>query len=241
MLRAMDALQKRKSPKPYYLSHLIRDEEVWKIRAKFGAVAVQRHHRQRHSFADVRVGSYRYDQVQEGGLGDSSSEAESYDYVALPYEGSLDGVRHGLWRLTDARYREAVDGYLNKKAQELTYLDRNRHLRSFERRDPIRRLNYRSLPAVDEDHWRRYVTSASRVPMDYPDIKDAYVEFEAQERYPTVREQRRRRTVADDAPLEHRGVPVAAVQQGRRDPLDRRRNTSPIRTTCRLLGASRAP
>ena len=130
--RARGAMRYPGHPPPYYLSYLVRDEDIWVIDARFGALFEDSHTQRRDCLADVRVGSYKSDQVQDGGLHDNSREDESYGYVELPLSGSDDGVRHALWRLTEARYREAVDAYLRKRSVERTYRDAHPELRSFE-------------------------------------------------------------------------------------------------------------
>jgi predicted Zn-dependent protease len=177
--RAVETMRIPGEPRPYYLSYLVRDEERWRIQAKYGALKTDTRDRQRNAFVDVRVGSYRSDHVRDGGLDDNDKEAESYDYVELPYGGPLDGLRHGLWRLTDARYREALESLLHKRSHELTYVDENRHLTAFERRAPVEDVAWESFPEVDHDHWADYVERASATIRRYPDIKDASVEFQA--------------------------------------------------------------
>jgi TldD protein len=83
-------------PRPYYLSYLIRDEERWRIQAKYGALKVDRYNRSRNAYVDVRVGSYRSDHIRDGGLEDNDKEAESYSYVELPYSGRIDGYLHQM-------------------------------------------------------------------------------------------------------------------------------------------------
>jgi len=167
-------------PRPFFISYVLRDEERWSLKAKFGATKIRSHDRSRNAFADVRVGSYGYDQIRDGGLIDNDKDAESYGYVDLPYGGrGQDGVRHGLWRLTDARYREAVEAYLDKKSRELTYLNPGRHFKALERRRPAVDLGWSSFPRVDFDHWTDYVERASAVLKRYPEVKDSQVEFEA--------------------------------------------------------------
>jgi predicted Zn-dependent protease len=178
--RAMTQMRVRGFPRPYFISHLLRDEERWRIRAKFGGLKTQSHERLRSAFSDVRVGSYRFDQVRDGGLLDNDKDAESYEYVDLPYGGNADAVRHGLWRLTDARYREAVDDYLDRKSRELTYRDPGRRFVSFERREPVVDLGWSEWPEVDVDRWARYVERASTVAKRFDDVCDSHVEFEAE-------------------------------------------------------------
>ncbi len=177
--RAMRALRATRPPRAYYLSYLIRESEEYQIRAKFGQIAYDNRTCHRDCFADVRVGSYRFDQIHEGGLHDNSKEDESYEYVSLPLGPAGDGLRHGLWKLTDARYREAVDSFLQKRSQSFTYLNRNEHLASFERRGGRLESGWTKLPPVDAAAWTRYVLRASELPKSLPDILDSYVEFHA--------------------------------------------------------------
>lgn len=176
--RALNHLRRRAEPKPYYLSYLVRDERVWRIQARYGSLSARSSYRRRDCLADVRVGNYRYDQVQEGGLNDNSTEEESYSYVDLPFGDDLTGVRHSLWRLTDARYREAMEAYLRKKADELTYLNTSRHLRAFEKRDPVVDVRWQAAPEVDTEYWTRFVTKASAMQRKYADVKTSHVEFQ---------------------------------------------------------------
>ena len=165
-------------PRPYFVSYLVRDEERWTLKAKYGARLVDTHERTRNAFADVRVGSRAYDQVRDGGLGDNDKEAESFSYVDLPFGGrGVDGLRHGLWRLTDGRYREAVEALAGKRSRELTYREPTRRMRALERQRPVVDLGWTAFPEVDADYWRDYVERASAMLRGYSDVKDGHVEF----------------------------------------------------------------
>lgn len=177
--RAMAEMRIPGHPRPFYLSYLIRDEEQWRIQAKYGSVIHDTYDRRRSAFADVRVGSYRSDQIREGGLHDNDKEAESYTYVDLPYGGQDEGLRHGLWRLTDARYREAVESLLEKRSHALTYLDPHSNLPSFEKCEAVVDIDWRDFPSVDHDHWARFVERTSKTIRRFEAIKDSHVEFEA--------------------------------------------------------------
>ena len=177
--RAMQTMRIPAHPRPYYISTLVRDEDTWTIQAKYGSLSADRRERKRNAYVDVRVGSYRNDHVRDGGLADNDKDAESYGYIDLPFGGGRDGLRHGLWRLIDARYREAVEALLDKRSHELTYRDGNRSLPSFQKCDPIVDLSWRKLPEVDEDRWRSFVERVSRGIKRYPEIADSHVEFQA--------------------------------------------------------------
>lgn len=176
--RAHTHLKKGRQPRAFFVSHLIRDEEVWRVDARFGTLFGSRHGRGRTCLTDVRVGSYRRDQIQEGGLNDNSQDDESYGYVDFPIGGEIDGIRHALWKLTDARYREAVECYLRKRADELTYRDQFAHLPSFEKRPPVRDIHWGRLPPVDAPHWERFTKRCSGILKGHSRIKMSSVVVE---------------------------------------------------------------
>jgi len=161
------------------MSYLLRDEEMWILEGRFGALFEDSHQKRRNCLADVRVGSYAYDQVQEGGLHDNRREVESYGYVEMPIGGASEGLRHALWRLTESRYREALDAYLQRKSVELTYKNPHAALRSFQKRRGQQDVRYRALPQVNRTAWRDFVLKASREMKKYPAIKNGSVKLTA--------------------------------------------------------------
>jgi len=177
--RALEMLAQRKSPSLFYLSHLIREEEGVFLEARHGAISRDKSEVRRSCLTDARVGTTKRDQVAEGGLLDNSTDDESYGYVSLPIGNDLDALKHALWRLTDARTREAEDSWLRKRANELTYLDVNRHLGAFEVRPSVQQLKFRKLPEIDLAHWKRYIERASAIVKKYPSIKNSHVELRA--------------------------------------------------------------
>ncbi len=160
-LRAQELLKSPGEPRPYLVSYLVRDVESYWVNARFGSLFGEERRRWRRGYADVRVGSYRTDHVRDGGLEDNSIKAESYPYTSLPIGAQLDGIIHGVWQLTEARYREAVEDYLDKRADNLHFRNPNRAFASFERRDPVVDHSTPAFPDVDERYWRDLVLKAS--------------------------------------------------------------------------------
>ena len=56
---------------------------------------------------------------------------------------------HGVWQLTEARYREAAEDLLEKSADSLHYRNENEELTSFTRQKPIDDVSTPTLPEVD--------------------------------------------------------------------------------------------
>ncbi|MEM6955200.1 MAG: metallopeptidase TldD-related protein [Myxococcota bacterium] len=173
--RAMDGLRIKGHKRPHFLSHLLRHREEWRIQGSFGALTEDQHSVRRSSLCDVRVGSYRRDQVREGGLSANSTELESYDLVSLPIGGDSAGFLHGLWRLTEAKYREACDDFLHKRAVALNYLEAGSGLGALERRPPERAFRFTNPPEFDRDGYRDYVLRGSRLFKRYPLLRDGHV------------------------------------------------------------------
>lgn len=177
MSRALAALGSPGHPKPYFISYLLKSCQRYNVWGRYGAVWEEKSSTKRVCFADVRVGSHRFDNVIRGGLEDNTHEAESFDMVELPLELTPESVRFSLWRLTDARYREAVANYYTKKSRDISYVDLNKGVRSFEK------VQARSIqrPLVqwtcDQEKFRVYVRKVSAALRAYPEVKNSYVEL----------------------------------------------------------------
>lgn len=165
-------------PKLFYLSYLIRDHEFFNVEARFGALYKEDHYSRRNCLTDAHVGSFRKDQISEGGLEENSKEEESYNYLGLPIHDRKEALRIGLWRLTDAKYREAEEAYFRRKAHELTYLNLHPELHDWEKRKPVVDLAPGSLPSIDREHWSRYVEKASATARNHPGIKNSHVSLQ---------------------------------------------------------------
>lgn len=176
-LRARDELKAHGHRRPYYVGYVVRDIEQFWIDARFGTLFADERRRWRRCFADVRVGSYRADHVQDGGLSDNSTKAEAYSYSSLPIGENLGGVMHGVWQLTEARYREAAEDLLEKRAEGLHVQDPNRNLIAFERRDPTIHQSIPEFPEVDRQAWVDYVEAASAIGRREEDLVSCEVEL----------------------------------------------------------------
>ena len=177
--RAMANMRIKGHPRPYFLSHQLRHDEEWRVEAKFGALTVDFHEQRRNCLTDVRVGSYRNDQVRGGALADNATDVESYDMLRMPISGNQDGLRHALWRLTEARYRESIDDLLHLRAINLSYVDEHRELNSHERRTAFEDHSPGRLPEVDPEWAKDFVQKASGIFKRYPLLRDGAVRFGA--------------------------------------------------------------
>ncbi|MBI3394260.1 MAG: TldD/PmbA family protein [Spirochaetia bacterium] len=175
--RSVRHLRKPGRPPVYYLSYLFRNQRVEKIGGRLGAIAEHSVNAHKTVFCDLRVGSYRYDNVSGGGLGDNSERDESLDYMLMPAEIESDAFRYGLWRLTDARYREAVEQYYERKSREVHFVDQGRKLAARVKRKGIKDYHPHHMPDIDTDYWKHLIRKAGNQVKPYGRIKNSWFEF----------------------------------------------------------------
>ncbi len=177
--RSQELLSRPGHPKVCFLSYLLRNERRETVRARLGAIAEHRVDSRSHVFCDVRVGSYRYDQVAQGGLEDNATDDESCRYIEMPEEVSEDAYRVALWRLTETRYREAAVQYYARKSDEVHYVDEARKLPARVRMEGERAGRLQRFPELDVERWRHVLRRASALLRDSPDIQVSELELSA--------------------------------------------------------------
>lgn len=167
-------------PKTYYCSFLLRDTQWFNTWARGGSIVRRRADHTRNIFCDVRVGSYKYDQVMNGGLDDNNEEIESFNHVSVPIDDTdYDGLRLGIWRLLEAKYREAVADYMTRKNKSLSSIDQNQHLHSFTELPSYRHIDHKHPENIDEEYWVKYCKEASRWISSLKGVTGGWVEFDA--------------------------------------------------------------
>jgi len=174
--RTMKHLKVPGYPRTYYLSYLLRDIHTTEVWGRLGEINYASDQDSRNMYCDCRVGSYRYDQVSEGGLGAGEGESEASDHVEMPIGNDVDALKFHVWRLTEARYREAVRDYLRRKSDHITFVDPNRSISSFRKAGPREDLRFTPFKKVDTTAWRDFVKRSSRVVKGHPEVKNSWVE-----------------------------------------------------------------
>lgn len=179
--RSIRNLKVPSHPRPYYVSYLVKDTAAFNVWGRYGSIFNKKNIHKRQCFCDVRVGSYRYDQVIKGGLRDNSDEVESFELTDLPIDDSEDGIRFCLWRLTDAKYREAVRAFHDRKSRDISYLDENKRMQSFQKQKAEKSFTKLKSTVLDQEKITNYVKKSSNVFKKYKEIKNSYVEFKYSE------------------------------------------------------------
>jgi len=166
-------------PKPYYCSFLLKDVDWFNTWASSGSTCRSQTDRSRSVYCDLRVGSYDYDQVTEGGLRELDEDLESNSHTSVPIDDKdYDGLRITLWKLLESKFREALADYNQKEASRISTLDPNNGLRSFTRARRASYRHYSRLDDVDYDDWDRFCKRASLWISQLPRLSGSYVEFD---------------------------------------------------------------
>ncbi|MCO6431265.1 MAG: hypothetical protein J5J00_10430 [Deltaproteobacteria bacterium] len=179
-VRRVLRMKVRGFPRPYFASFVLRDTNWFNTWASSGSTFRRRSDRSRHVYCDVRVGSYRYDQVYDGGLIEGEEDRESEHYGNVPIDDRCyDGLRMALWRLSEAKFREALSDYSHKESSRISKIDPNSRLYSYAKSEPIVSISYQRPEFVDEEKWERFCKVASLWMSEFPHISTSWVDFDA--------------------------------------------------------------
>lgn len=167
-------------PRPYFAALQLRDVEWFNTWASAGSTYRRRSDHTRNVYCDIRVGSYRYDQVRDGGLDDNDEEAESYSHISAPIDDSdYTGLRLAVWRLSEAKFREALSAYNEKEAERLSTVKPSDRLNAFSKAHSQQSIRFATPEKVREEHWVTFCKQASKWMSSLPHVSSSWVEFDA--------------------------------------------------------------
>ena len=167
-------------PKPYYCAFLLRDISWFNTWASSGSIYRKRSDHTRNVNCDIRVGSYKYDQVTDGGLYDNDDEVESYAHIKVPIDDRHHaGLRFALWRLSESKFREALSDYSTKESARLSTINPHAKLASFSKLPPVTSIKYSRPEKVDEAKWINFCKKMSKWVSELTQVSGNYVEFDA--------------------------------------------------------------
>ncbi len=172
--RAKRGLELPGHPKPFFLSHLLHVIEGHNVWGRYGTVYHSQPIFESSLYAEVRVGSYRFDQFIDGGLTTDLSERESYNWMDGPQELTPDAVRYSLWKLTQLKYEEALQDYYEKKKilVEQRLQDPGA---SFSKETPVVHNEEVQGLRMPKKRWERFVREASAEFRRFKSLHDPYI------------------------------------------------------------------
>lgn len=166
-------------PKPYYCSFLLRDTNWFNTWASNGSLYKRKSDKNRNVYCDLRVGSYRYDQVSDGGLLDNDKEQHSYDNVSMPIDDKdYEGLQIAIWKLLEEKFKEALSDYNLKEAARVSTIDTTREFYSFSKLEALEVIKYTKAETINENYWVTFCKKASKWVSSLSDLTSSYVDFD---------------------------------------------------------------
>lgn len=175
--RSHKELQLQGHEAPYFISYTVKDYQTNEIAARYGAVFTNESRHERRLGADVRVGSYEFDNsVNEAMDFNLSTKGQSF---TARTDGPIDddpmALRTALWLLTDEKYKAALFNYLKKKGENVYSVDDPKKPPSFSREKPVAFVQAELPYAFERARWERIAREQSARFKDHPELFDSEV------------------------------------------------------------------
>lgn len=169
--RSLDGMIVPGSPRPYFMLYSLRRVHALRLRAAHGALLRSREQTQAHLYADVRVGSHKFDNVIDGGLGERAEDRESTDWIDAPDDLNLQALQIALWKLTQIKFDEALEDYYDHKKATLSEYLRDEVSALTRERAVVHRepLHHDDFPRAA---WERVLVDLSRRFLQHPEVYD---------------------------------------------------------------------
>ncbi len=115
MTRSLADIREGSFSAPYFIAYRLVSDLNFEVSSSFGALTEKDERQSSTLYVEVRYGSRRLDNTNL-----------SFEGVSGPAQDDPLILREDLWRMTDAGYKEAIAGYLAKKAEDVTRFDPDR-------------------------------------------------------------------------------------------------------------------
>ena len=167
---------------PYFISYQIKDYENLQLDARYGAIFDDNHTRDRKIYADVRVGSYDFDNSMDEGM-DFSFSTKGQSFIPkkdAPLDDDPMALRTALWLVTDDRYKTAVYNYLKKKGENVYAVDDPNKLPSFSKESPTTFVQPPLKFTFDRERWTKLAREMSGQMKEHVEFFDSNVRVTAE-------------------------------------------------------------
>jgi TldD protein len=172
--RSIKQLQVSGKAKPYYIQYYACDSDWQHSSWQLGAQIEGSTRKERRIEIDLRVGDYSFDNSAE-----LSGTNPSFGNRMIPLDDdNYWGIRRGFWLLTDESYKTATEHLEKMDTYKQGHAVRN--LCDSLSREPANiQIGERSGPLKLTGDWAERMRRLSLVFADYPEIRKAWVTFDA--------------------------------------------------------------
>lgn len=172
--RSMRKLNMDNLGKPCFLAYTVDEGHYFAVSAAFGEVEELLSMDFRRLKADLRVGSYKFD--NSGYVTDAWSGYRTDPDWSVALDDNYDALRFGLWSVTDRVYKKALETLSKKRA----FVESKNMAELYDDLTPApARELYREAKAerLDEAAWKENARRISAVFLKYPAVKYSSVRF----------------------------------------------------------------
>src|SRR5438874_693131 len=174
--RAHKSLQLRGHEAPFFLSYAVRGMDTQELGAKYGAVFIDRHRRDKRLQVDVRVGSYLFDNTGTPEMFEFEGSDSGYSAGReAPLDDDPAALRNALWLLTDETYKKALSAFLKKKGKQVYRPDDPETPPSFSREESQVAVDPPIPFPSDRGGWVRELRQQTERLGAHPELFDSHV------------------------------------------------------------------
>lgn len=161
---------------PYFFSYDFTDSEDFHTIATLGSTITETRQHSRTPGAEVRVGSYQFDNTGHVFSGRYSGSRYDGDW---PLDDNYEALREGFWLLTDHTFKAAVESMGRKRASlKNAAAQTGEQIADFSKADTVVSLPKVSHKKIDETALTERVAKLSGAFSAYPDVVSSSVEFQ---------------------------------------------------------------
>jgi predicted Zn-dependent protease len=173
--RSVKELQLNDLDKPYFIQYIVIDEDEYQAVSTFGALTSSDRNQQRYVNAQVRVGSYDFDNSE---FVSGNTQPSNGGLVTTVIDDDYRAIRHSLWLATDAAYKQSVEtlarkrAFIRNKVQEEQPPD-------FSKEKPTSAVAARRTLQFDQAKIESQLREWSKIFRDYPQVQSSSVSVRA--------------------------------------------------------------
>ncbi len=162
---------------PYFFEYSVDDVRAYTLSATLGGVTDEIRNRARVPQVRVKVGDYNLDSSNFV-LSDANFSAR-YDSGLLPQDDNPQALRQQLWLMTDRTFKNALESIGRKRSAMRSVNAAPDPIPDFWKAEPVKFSLGSTVPALDEDLWKKRVVEASARFGVFPKVLASSVDFES--------------------------------------------------------------
>lgn len=177
--RSMAELKKLAEQAPYFVSYQVTDRGGSSMGASLGALMRSSQSSDRTLDVDVRVGNHELDNTRPArGAGPFGGPRSGSWKIPMGDDPAM--LRRPLWLATNAKYRDAVEMFLNVRGNEAIKTKAEDSSPDFSREKPLRFVEEPARIELDRSLWEKKVRAWSKVFDSQPDIHASGVSLQVE-------------------------------------------------------------